>query len=96
MMRTSKITCSWKTESTNLQKNSNGKGPMTNLALPDNQPGKDNPWWDDPAFADNLFEADRSIPNSTWNTILKRTSKKKVPLRPALLNDTLSRKTSLS
>ena len=77
MIRTATITCSWKTEWTNLQKPRNEKGPMTNLALQDNQPGKDNPWWEDPAFADNLFEADRSIPNSTWNTMLKSTSKKR-------------------
>jgi hypothetical protein len=51
---------------------------MTNLALQDNQPGKDNPWWEEPAFADNLFEADRTIPNSTWNAIIKSTSKKRV------------------
>ena len=77
MIRTAKITCSWKAVWVNLQKARNEKGPMSNLAIPENQPGKDNPWWSDPAFADNLFEADKTVPNGTWSTILKSTSKKK-------------------
>ena len=44
MIRTAKITCSWKTEWANLQKARNEKGPMTNFAIPDKQPGKDNPF----------------------------------------------------
>ena len=50
---------------------------MSNLALSDNQPGRDNIWWVEPAFADNLFEASKTIPSSTWTTIVKSTSKKK-------------------
>jgi hypothetical protein len=59
---------------------------MTNLALKDDQPGRDNSWWAEPAFAENLFEASKTIPSSTWSTIVKSTSKKKDPFKRLRLN----------
>ena len=50
---------------------------MSNLAISPDQPGKDNSWWTEPAFADNLSEACKSVPNATWRTIIKSTSRKK-------------------
>jgi hypothetical protein len=51
---------------------------MANLALKDDQPGKDNSWWVEPALVDNLFEACKTIPSATWRTIVMSTSKKRV------------------
>ena len=98
IIRTAIITCSSKTEWANLQRSRNEKGPMTNLAIPDNQPGKDNPWWNDPAFAYNLFEANKTIPSSTWDTTSKTPPKRKGPRKPAPPNGSktpLLRKVSL-
>ena len=50
---------------------------MSNLAIPYNSPGIDNPWWSELAFADNLFEADKAILNNIWCAIQKNCSKKK-------------------
>lgn len=77
MIRTTKTTCTWKNDWLNLQETRNDKGPMPNLAIPENSPGIDNPWWSEPAFADILFEANKTIPNNTRSTIQKKTFKKK-------------------
>lgn len=84
MIGTAKIICTWKPKWLKLQKTRNEKGSMSNLAIPENSPGKDNSWWSDPAFADNLFEANKTIPNSTRGTILKNSYKKR--FRPSRYN----------
>ena len=76
LIRTAKITCTWRHEWSELQKTRNEKGPMTNLAIRADLPGKDNSWWTEPAYADNLSEACRSVPNNTWRTILKCSTKR--------------------
>ena len=76
LIRTAKITCTWRHEWSELQKTRNEKGPMTNLAIRTDLPGKDNSWWIEPAYADNLSEACKSVPNNTWRTILKCSTKR--------------------
>ena len=76
LIRTAKITCTWRHEWSELQKTRNEKGPMTNLAIRADLPGKDNSWWAEPAYADNLSEACKSVPNNTWRTILKCSPKR--------------------
>ena len=49
---------------------------MANLAISADLPGKDNNWRAEPAYADNLSEACKSISNSNWRTILKCTPKR--------------------
>ena len=67
-----------KTNALTLKKPETTKGPMSNLAIPENCPGIDNPWWSEPAFAHNLFEANKTVPNNTWSAILNNSSKKKI------------------
>ena len=79
MIRTAKISCTLKPEWLNLQKTRNEKGPMLNLAIPENSRGKDNPWWSDPAFADNFFEAKKQS-QTAHGALLKTTHTKKKAL----------------
>ena len=65
-----------------------------NLAIRADLPGKDNSWWAEPAYADNLSEACKSVPNNTWRTILKCSPKRTRSTQAAISN--WLRKTTLT